>query len=434
MSKSKFITLSSSIPIYNVLLDHLENLLDKNNKDHYCPIPELRSAIKKGYEKLQIYYSKTDESIVYPIATILDPRIKLKYYKQQEWEEEYINKAIKIIKKQYNENYQDDSFNNDLRAQKTDLNNFFSLFEMGDDNDSSNEDELEEYLRKPAVNFKTDPLQWWKAHEATYPHLAKMARDYLAIPGTSVPVERIFSDTEDDETVQKEVTNKNDLEKSSQPQPTMPPKNQQKTTKTANTRIGVDEIDNDEEAVSNLVKLNDKKATKNVSGAVAGLNTNSTPVALNNIGNMFEIDIWLSNNPHILQVANQLCAMRNMSPQSFDNEITSKTLTVLTASSHFDYKGSARLWRVTLNDLEIEDFIDEAVANKVFSRFLAATNRRLFNKNGNMEILVGLLQSAFIASFNKCDIKAIKALDAITCNMQVFSKSGRNIAMNLELY
>lgn len=51
-----------------------------------------------------------------------------------------------------------------------------------------------------------------------------------------------------------------------------------------------------------------------------------------------------------------------------------------------------------------------------------------------MEILVGLLQSAFKASFNKRDIKTIKALDAITCNMQVFSKSGRNIAMNLELY
>ncbi|PKY54524.1 hypothetical protein RhiirA4_426837 [Rhizophagus irregularis] len=245
----------------------------------------------------------------------------------------------------------------------------------------------------------------------------------------------IILDTEDDETVQKEVTNKNDLEKSSRPQPTMPPKNQQKTTKTANTRIGVDEIDDDEEAVSNLVKLNDKKATKNVSGAVAGLNTNSTP------GNMFEICIWLSNNPHILQVANQLCAMRNMSPQSFDNEITSKTSTVLTASSVPTPQSDDKLQniksgnkgkRVTLNDLEIEDFIDEAVANKVFSRFLAATNRRLFNENGNMEILVGLLQSAFKASFNKRDIKAIKALDAITCNMQVFSKSGRNIAMNLE--
>ncbi|CAG8757227.1 8814_t:CDS:2, partial [Funneliformis caledonium] len=41
--------------------------------------------------------------------------------------------------------------------------------------------ELEEYLRKPV------------AHEVTYPHLATMAQDFLAIPGTSVPVERVFS-------------------------------------------------------------------------------------------------------------------------------------------------------------------------------------------------------------------------------------------------
>ncbi|CAB4391010.1 unnamed protein product [Rhizophagus irregularis] len=185
MSKSKFITLSSSIPIYNVLLDHLENLLDKIIKTIIGPNSGIKICYKKGYEKLQIYHSKTDESIVYPIATILDPRIKLKYYKQQEWEEEYINKAIKIIKKQYNENYQDDSFNNDLRAQKTDLNNFFSLFEMGDDNDSSNEDELEEYLRKPAVNFKTDPLQWWKVS----------TRSYLSASGKNGT--RLFSDPRD---------------------------------------------------------------------------------------------------------------------------------------------------------------------------------------------------------------------------------------------
>ena len=30
-------------------------------------------------------------------------------------------------------------------------------------------------------------------HELQYPHLAKMAKDYFAIPASSVPVERIFS-------------------------------------------------------------------------------------------------------------------------------------------------------------------------------------------------------------------------------------------------
>jgi hypothetical protein len=34
------------------------------------------------------------------------------------------------------------------------------MFEL--DNDDKEEDELEEYLRKPVVAFKTDPLQWWK--------------------------------------------------------------------------------------------------------------------------------------------------------------------------------------------------------------------------------------------------------------------------------
>ncbi|CAB4382045.1 unnamed protein product [Rhizophagus irregularis] len=72
MSKSNFITLSSSIPVYNVLLDHLEKLLDTNDRN-FCPNLEVRNALRKGYEKLKVYYTKTDDSYVYPIATILDP-------------------------------------------------------------------------------------------------------------------------------------------------------------------------------------------------------------------------------------------------------------------------------------------------------------------------------------------------------------------------
>jgi hypothetical protein len=70
MSKAKYITISSSIPIYNILLDHLEKILDEmEGNTQSCSIPEVRFAIEKGYEKLKSYYSKTDKSYVYPIAT-----------------------------------------------------------------------------------------------------------------------------------------------------------------------------------------------------------------------------------------------------------------------------------------------------------------------------------------------------------------------------
>lgn len=65
---SKYVTLSSSVPIYNRLLDHIESLLDKED-EKYCEISVIREAVKMGYEKLKTYYSKTDDSDAYTIAT-----------------------------------------------------------------------------------------------------------------------------------------------------------------------------------------------------------------------------------------------------------------------------------------------------------------------------------------------------------------------------
>jgi len=38
-----------------------------------------------------------------------------------------------------------------------------------------------------------DPIQWWKLHEREFPTLSKLARELLATPATSVPVESNFS-------------------------------------------------------------------------------------------------------------------------------------------------------------------------------------------------------------------------------------------------
>ena len=78
MSKSQYVTLSSSIPIYNTLLDHLEKLLDEKDP-MYCHFSEIRNAITKGYDKLKTYYIKTDNSKVYPIATSKSQHFKFIY-------------------------------------------------------------------------------------------------------------------------------------------------------------------------------------------------------------------------------------------------------------------------------------------------------------------------------------------------------------------
>ena len=42
-------------------------------------------------------------------------------------------------------------------------------------------DELASYLADPRTRI--DALDWWKINEGLFPRLARMARDFLAIPG-----------------------------------------------------------------------------------------------------------------------------------------------------------------------------------------------------------------------------------------------------------
>ena len=53
--------------------------------------------------------------------------------------------------------------------------------------------EFKEYCSQTCSNEDTEPLTWWKENEKLFPNLARMARDYLAIPGTSASSERAFS-------------------------------------------------------------------------------------------------------------------------------------------------------------------------------------------------------------------------------------------------
>ncbi|KAM3871381.1 E3 SUMO-protein ligase ZBED1-like [Diretmus argenteus] len=63
-------------------------------------------------------------------------------------------------------------------------------------------EEMKRYLEITPLALTEDPLSWWKEHEC-YPFLAKLAKRYLCIPGTSVSAERVFSTAGDIVTAQR---------------------------------------------------------------------------------------------------------------------------------------------------------------------------------------------------------------------------------------
>ena len=65
------------------------------------------------------------------------------------------------------------------------------------------EKELNKYLEADTLSLSEYPLHWWRNHETAFPPLAKTAKHYLCIPGTSVAVERVFSTAGDIVTAQR---------------------------------------------------------------------------------------------------------------------------------------------------------------------------------------------------------------------------------------
>ena len=63
------------------------------------------------------------------------------------------------------------------------------------DTEKSLIEEYERFLNESAVKGNADPLEWWGKHLDGYKKRAPIAKFFLCIPGTSVPSERVFSDT-----------------------------------------------------------------------------------------------------------------------------------------------------------------------------------------------------------------------------------------------
>ncbi|KAH9828744.1 uncharacterized protein C8Q71DRAFT_690178, partial [Rhodofomes roseus] len=63
--------------------------------------PAIRVALGLGKRAINRYYNKSDESAVYRIAMILDPRHKLQYFRDNRWPDEWIAQARFLVRQTY---------------------------------------------------------------------------------------------------------------------------------------------------------------------------------------------------------------------------------------------------------------------------------------------------------------------------------------------
>ena len=55
------------------------------------------------------------------------------------------------------------------------------------------DDELDRYSKERKLKGEGDPFDWWRNRRQEYPLMAKLARKYLSVQGTSTPAERVIS-------------------------------------------------------------------------------------------------------------------------------------------------------------------------------------------------------------------------------------------------
>jgi hypothetical protein len=167
--------------MYNKLLTHLDIWMRVQTN----PSEPLHRSAVAAYEKITTYYNLTSDS--YTVCTVLDPRFGISYYKRDtgvnadSYEEIYA-----VVDSIYKSFYA--PINAEVPSVVVDE---YDLF----DNEPA-VDELKDYCNNSIRlngGQNQDILLWWKANSKKYPNLSRMARDYLAIPGTSASSERLFS-------------------------------------------------------------------------------------------------------------------------------------------------------------------------------------------------------------------------------------------------
>lgn len=163
-------------------------------KTTYKDDVKLSAMVNSGWQKMDKYYGKSDESPAYAAALVLNPSRKWSYI-EHFWRPSWQMRAKDAVKKLWDDDYRPKTLIPTPAPDAHLTNNEFELWLRQIDTPTTIEDEYDHYCKTERVYGYSDALSWWlePAQLKAYPHLSKMALDILSLPAMSSDPERAFS-------------------------------------------------------------------------------------------------------------------------------------------------------------------------------------------------------------------------------------------------
>ena len=136
---------------------------------------------------------------LYCISTLLDPQFKLKWCNDSQRQQ--VKEMVLAEMTQYNDSPVSSDEAKDANDQppepkKSKMSKLFSFLQAPTQSLTTSGEELETYLSHEHMQHaehSTSALSFWRVNATYFPKLSQMARKFLAVPATSAPVERVFT-------------------------------------------------------------------------------------------------------------------------------------------------------------------------------------------------------------------------------------------------
>ena len=178
------VTSSLVVPSVRGLQTQLQQMATK----YHC---KLMTTLLSSFKHHMAVYAEKE---IFILATVLDPRFKLKWASASDLEKLTTNLITHAsVTAATHAAHSPECPPTKKTCVEADFLDLFMEPQPTQPTPTSVQLEVQDYLHQPVLDRSKDPLAFWSTHDSKYPHLASLTARYLAVPASSAPVERLFS-------------------------------------------------------------------------------------------------------------------------------------------------------------------------------------------------------------------------------------------------